>query len=126
MQVSSECAEGPDRICISIRWHCHEHLLGADIDARRVRVQNRKHTCARSSRKSSLISHRGSFLPERAAQGYEKCKLPNGIAAIADVTTDLYVISDPRLTTGSECAPVSKRAGLPQAPAHQVSLIPVL
>ena len=44
-----------------------------------------------------------------AARGYEECKLLNGIAAISDVTNDLYVPSDPRLTTGSH-TPVSIRA----------------
>jgi hypothetical protein len=35
-----------------------------------------------------------------AARGYVTSKLLNGIAAGADVITDLYVTSDPRLTTG--------------------------
>src|SRR4051794_21392206 len=40
------------------------------------------------------------LLPEPAARGYETSKLLNGITAEADVTTDLYVTSDPRLSTG--------------------------
>jgi hypothetical protein len=40
------------------------------------------------------------LLLELAAQGYEKNKLLNGIAAKADVTTDLYVTSDPCFSTG--------------------------
>jgi hypothetical protein len=40
------------------------------------------------------------FLPEPAARGYETSKLLNGIAAVEDVTTDLYVTSDPCFSTG--------------------------
>jgi len=40
------------------------------------------------------------LLLEPAARGYETSKLLNGIATEADVTTDLYVTSDPRFSTG--------------------------
>ena len=42
----------------------------------------------------------GSLLLEPVARGYETSKLLNWIAAEADVTTDLYVTSDPCLSTG--------------------------
>ena len=41
----------------------------------------------------------GSLLLKLAARGYETSKLLNEIAAIADVITDLYVTSDPCLST---------------------------
>jgi hypothetical protein len=48
----------------------------------------------------------GSPLLGPAARGYELSKLLNGIAAVADVITDLYVTSDTRLTTGSSSSNV--------------------
>jgi len=41
-----------------------------------------------------LKNHGRLLLPKPAAQGYETNQLLNGIAAKADVTTDLYVTSD--------------------------------
>jgi hypothetical protein len=41
-----------------------------------------------------------SLLLGSAAQGYETSKLLNGIAAVADVTTDLYVNLGPMLLDG--------------------------
>jgi len=65
----------------------------------------------------------GSLLLGPAARGYESSKLLNGIAAVADVITDLYVTSDPRLTTGSSSSNVIAGLSLPQAPAALVSKI---
>ena len=49
----------------------------------------------------STESHRmHRLLPKPAARGYETSKLLNWIAAEADVTTDLYVTSDPCFSTG--------------------------
>jgi hypothetical protein len=48
----------------------------------------------------------GSPLLGPAARDYQLSKRLNGIAAVADVITDLYVTSDPRLTTGSSSSNV--------------------
>ena len=57
-----------------------------------------------------FLCHFRLLLPEPAARGYETSKLLNGIATEADVTTDLYVTSDPCFSTGFSRAPMS-RAG---------------
>ncbi len=69
-----------------------------------------------------LLAITGSLLPKPMAWGYETSKLLNGIAAWADVTTDLYVTQDPSLSTGlSLSTNVGRGPRLPQAPAPLLS-----
>jgi hypothetical protein len=65
-------------------------------------MHHRQHTPATLSFRLAIcfLCHRGSILLKPAARGYEVSKLLNEIAAEADVITDLYATSDPRLSTG--------------------------
>jgi hypothetical protein len=63
-------------------------------------MQHRQHTAASLTFTFNLLCHGKLLLLEPAARGYKKSKLLNGIAAEANVTNDLYVTSDPCLSTG--------------------------
>jgi hypothetical protein len=58
-----------------------------------------KHTFVVGERVVACLSHHRLLLLE-TARGYETSKLLNGIAAVADVVTDLSVTSDPTLNNG--------------------------
>jgi hypothetical protein len=70
-------------------------------------VHNRQHPSTQSWLAPGLAGHRRLLLLELRPGVTSRTNSRTGSPHEADVTTDLYVTSDPRLTTGSASAPMS-------------------
>ncbi len=107
-KVLLKVREDPD--LIKLAKQNRQSLQIRRVDQKHFKTSRLQDPIKRQSRTLPLIPRSAgtaTLLLGSAAQGYETSKLLNGIAALADVTTDLYVTSGLCLSTGFLRAPMS-------------------
>src|SRR5260370_24622803 len=113
VQVAGKRPERSHRIRVTLCRDCDKDLFSAYIHARRIRMHHLQHPATRLSFTLALPGHLSLPLLGPAARGYESSKLLNGIAAVADVITDLYVTSNHPLPPRSSSSNLTPALSLP-------------
>ena len=107
MEVTRKFSEAADRIRRPICGDRDEDLFRSNIDPRRVRMEQRRHPAARLTPLHRLSSH--ARLPSAGTCGLrlrDEQTPERDRRREADVTTELYVTSDPCSSTGFLRAPM--------------------